>query len=113
MKLQSLPLAIHTETVVQAVWDKALLRETILKLAPSDATTQIESGTFQLTMKDSARFDFMRMASELSIHGWLGWNGRLPKRRLGLPLLRLTVMSPSITQRARHRQRQESVWLEL
>ena len=28
----------------QAAWGKALMRETILKLAPADVTTQIESG---------------------------------------------------------------------
>lgn len=54
----------------QATWAKTLMRETILRLAPADVTAQIESGVFQLTMKDSARFDFMRMAIG-SIHPWL------------------------------------------
>lgn len=54
----------------QAAWGKALMRETILRLAPADITAQIESGAFQLTMKDSARFDFMRMAIG-TLHPWL------------------------------------------
>lgn len=54
----------------QAAWAKALMRETILRLAPADITAQIESGAFQLTMKDSARFDFMRMAIG-TLHPWL------------------------------------------
>ncbi len=54
----------------QAVWAKELMRETILRLAPPDITAQINSGAFQLIMKDSARFDYMRMAVG-SIHPWL------------------------------------------
>lgn len=54
----------------QAAWAKELMRETILRLAPADITAQINSGAFQLTMKDSARFDYMRMAIG-SIHPWL------------------------------------------
>lgn len=54
----------------QAAWAKDLMRETILRLAPADITAQINSGAFQLTMKDSARFDYMRMAIG-SIHPWL------------------------------------------
>lgn len=54
----------------QAACAKALMRETILRLAPADITAQIESGTSKLTMKDSARFDFMRMAIG-TLHPWL------------------------------------------
>ena len=54
----------------QADWAKALMRETILRLAPPDVTAHIESGAFQLTMKDSARFDFMRMTIGI-LHPWL------------------------------------------
>lgn len=54
----------------QAVWAKGLMRETILRLAPSDIAAQINAGEFQLTMKDSARFDYMRIAIG-SIHPWL------------------------------------------
>ncbi|MDO8927109.1 MAG: DUF4238 domain-containing protein [Sideroxyarcus sp.] len=54
----------------QAALAKDLMRETILRLAPADITTQINSSAFQLTMKDSARFDYMRMAIG-SIHPWL------------------------------------------
>lgn len=54
----------------QAAWAKDLMRETIIRLAPADIATQIDSGEFQLTMKDSARFDYMRMAIG-SIHLWL------------------------------------------
>ena len=46
----------------QAVWAKNLMRETILRLAPPEITAQITSGEFQLNMKDTARFDYMRMA---------------------------------------------------
>lgn len=54
----------------QAAWAKDLMRETILRLAPADIAAQINAGEFQLTMKDSARFDYMRMAIG-SIHPWL------------------------------------------
>jgi hypothetical protein len=54
----------------QAAWAKALMRETILRLAPADITSQINSGAFQLTMKDSARFDYMSMAIG-TLHPWL------------------------------------------
>jgi hypothetical protein len=54
----------------QAASAKVLMRETILRFAPTDITAQINSGEFQLTMKDSARFDYMRMALG-SIHPWL------------------------------------------
>jgi len=54
----------------QATWAKDLMRETILRLAPPDVAAQVRSGAFQLTMKDSARFDYMRMAIG-TIHPWL------------------------------------------
>lgn len=54
----------------QAALAKELMRETILRLAPADITTQINSGAFRLAMEDSARFDYMRMAIG-SIHPWL------------------------------------------
>jgi hypothetical protein len=54
----------------QAAWAKALMCETILRLAPADITSQINSGAFQLTMKDSARFDYMSMAIG-TLHPWL------------------------------------------
>lgn len=40
---------------------KELMRATILRLAPPDAVSAIQSGEVLLTMKDSARFDYMRM----------------------------------------------------
>lgn len=54
----------------QAVWAKELMRETLLRLMPANIAAQIEAGEFQLTMKDSARFDFMRMAIG-TIHPWM------------------------------------------
>ncbi len=54
----------------QATWAKALMRETILRLMPADKTAQIESGAFQLTIKDAARFDFMRIATG-ALHPYL------------------------------------------
>lgn len=54
----------------QAAWANVLVRKTILRLAPPDIRLQIESGAFQLTVKDSARFDFMRMAIG-TIHPWI------------------------------------------
>jgi hypothetical protein len=54
----------------QAAWAKDLMRETILRLAPADIVAKINSSEFQLTMKDSARFDYMHMALG-SIHPWL------------------------------------------
>jgi len=54
----------------QAAWGETLMRETFLRLAPAEITAQIESGVFQLTMKDSARFDFMGMAIG-TLHPWL------------------------------------------
>ena len=39
---------------------KALMRETILRLAPPEAAAEIRAGRFLLTIKDSARFEYMR-----------------------------------------------------
>lgn len=38
----------------------ALMRDTILRLAPPDIVADIHAGKFQLTMNKSARFDYMR-----------------------------------------------------
>lgn len=54
----------------QAAWAKDLMRETLLRLAPAHIAAQVDSGELQLSMKDSARFDYMRMAIG-SIHPWL------------------------------------------
>lgn len=54
----------------QAEWGKELMRRAILNNAPPDIVAQINAGQFQLTMKDSARFDFMRMALG-TIYPWL------------------------------------------
>lgn len=56
----------------QAETAKALMREVILDSAPPHITAEIAAGTFQLTMKDSARFEYMKMALS-SIHPWLAW----------------------------------------
>lgn len=45
----------------QAKTAMALMRSTILRLAPPDISADIEAGKFQLTMNKSARFDYMRM----------------------------------------------------
>lgn len=50
---------------------KALMRETILRLAPAEVASMITSGDFTLTMKDPARFDYMRM-SVGAYHPWFG-----------------------------------------
>ena len=39
---------------------KALIRETLLRLAPPEAAAEIRAGRFLLTIKDSARFEYMR-----------------------------------------------------
>lgn len=54
----------------QAETGKALMREAILNHAPADIATDIAVGHFQLTMKDSARFEYMKMALG-SINPWL------------------------------------------
>lgn len=45
----------------QAKTAEVLRRDTILRLSPPDISADIEAGKFQLTMKKSARFDYMRM----------------------------------------------------
>jgi Protein of unknown function (DUF4238) len=45
----------------QAKMAMVLMRDTILRLAPPDIIADIHAGKFQLTMKKSARFDYMRM----------------------------------------------------
>lgn len=47
-----------------------LMRSVILKSAPSDITREIHNGQLQLTMKDSARFDYMKMVIG-TIHPWI------------------------------------------
>jgi len=44
----------------QAETAKQLMRETILRLAPVHISDSIHNGEYQLTMKESARFDYMR-----------------------------------------------------
>ena len=44
----------------QAEMAKALIRETLLRLAPPEAAAEIRAGRVLLTIKDSARFEFMR-----------------------------------------------------
>lgn len=53
----------------QAERAKALMRDTILRLAPPDIIADIQAGKFQLTMKKSARFDYMRMMVG-QLHPW-------------------------------------------
>ncbi len=50
---------------------KELMRNTILRLAPPDAAAAIRGGEVLLTIKDSARFDYMRMVIG-KLHPWFG-----------------------------------------
>ena len=50
---------------------KELMRNAILRLAPPDAAAAIRAGEFLLTIKDSARFDYMRMVIG-KLHPWFG-----------------------------------------
>jgi hypothetical protein len=50
---------------------KDLMRNTILKVAPSHASAAIRSGEILLTIKDSARFDYIRMCNG-QLHPWFG-----------------------------------------
>lgn len=50
---------------------KELMRNTILQLAPPDAAAAIRAGEFLLTIKDSARFDYMRMITG-TLNPWFG-----------------------------------------
>jgi hypothetical protein len=54
----------------QAQIAKALMRESILKSAPADIVADVAAGRLQLNIKDSARFEYMKMALG-SIHPWL------------------------------------------
>ena len=49
---------------------KALLRETLMRLVPSEAAAEIRAGRVQLTIRDSARFEFMRTMLTGQIHSW-------------------------------------------
>lgn len=53
----------------QAKMAMTLMRDTILRLAPPDITANIHAGKFQLTMKKSARFNYMRMMVG-QLHPW-------------------------------------------
>jgi Protein of unknown function (DUF4238) len=53
----------------QAESAKTLWRDTILRLAPPDIIADIRTGRFQLTMKKSAHFDYMRMMVG-QLHPW-------------------------------------------
>jgi len=54
----------------QAQIAEALMREAILNSAPADIVADVAAGRLQLDMKDSARFEYMKMALG-SIHPWL------------------------------------------
>ena len=53
---------------------KALIRETLLRLAPPEAAAEIRAGRFLLTIKDSARFEYMRTLLG-RLQTWFGENG--------------------------------------
>ena len=53
----------------QAKMAMVLMRDTILRFAPPDIIADIHAGKFQLTMKKSARFDYMRMMVG-QLHPW-------------------------------------------
>jgi len=53
----------------QAEKAKQLMRETILRLAPTSISDSIHNGEYQLTMKESARFDYMRWMNGV-LHPW-------------------------------------------
>lgn len=55
----------------QAATAKALMRTTLLRIAPPAAVKAIISGEVQLKIKDSARFDYMRMVVG-SLSPWFG-----------------------------------------
>ena len=55
----------------QAEAAKELMREVILRLAPPEAQKAIQVGEMVLTMKDSARFDYMRMIIG-KLNPWFG-----------------------------------------
>ena len=53
----------------QAETAKHLMRETILRLAPTSISKSIQDGEMLLTMKESARFDYMRWMNG-NLHPW-------------------------------------------
>lgn len=63
IELQRIRVPRQAETAMD------LIRSAILKSAPSDITREIHNGRLQLN-KDSARFDYMKMATG-SIHPWI------------------------------------------
>lgn len=56
----------------QAETAKALMRDAILRLSPPDIAADVHAGKFQLTMKKSARFDYMRMMVG-QLHPWFAY----------------------------------------
>ena len=50
---------------------KALMRETLMRLVPPAAAAEIRAGSLLLTIKDSARFEYMRMLAG-KLHSWFG-----------------------------------------
>ncbi|MDO8786701.1 MAG: DUF4238 domain-containing protein [Sulfuritalea sp.] len=61
----------RTRVPRQAATAKALMRATILRIAPPAAVKAITSGEVQLKIKDSARFDYMRMMVGM-LSPWFG-----------------------------------------
>lgn len=55
----------------QAEAAKKQMREVVLRLAPAEALEAIQTGEVVLTIKDSARFDYMRMING-KLHPWFG-----------------------------------------
>jgi hypothetical protein len=55
----------------QAETAKSLMRTTLLRMVPPEAAAAIHSGELTLTIKDSARFDFMRMVVG-TLSPWFG-----------------------------------------
>lgn len=60
----------------QAENGKTLMRDLILRLAPSDTVEAIASGRFKLEMKDSARFEYMRHSIGTLSPWFEQWHGR-------------------------------------
>lgn len=61
----------RTRVPRQAATAKALMRATILRMAPLATVKAISSGEVQLKIKDSARFDYMRMMVGM-LSPWFG-----------------------------------------
>jgi hypothetical protein len=55
----------------QGEMGKNLIRSVIMRLAPADVAAAIASGRYTLTIKDAARFDYMRMSIG-TLHPWFG-----------------------------------------